>query len=129
MEPKPRKKVSTKVDSAVPSKGKKQLEDVSILATKLEALRGLRATLSPAEIENTLQVLREWCLVRAHAELESGLPLDNEAWKALSLSGMIQDQVQKAIEHSHKIKQFSAGLDGRIEFCFSDDARVEYVEE
>ena len=126
MEPKPIKKVSAKVDNRVPSRGKKQLEDVTLLQTKLEALRGLKATLSPSEVENTLQVLREWCLVRAHAELESGIPLDTEAWKALSLSGMIQDQIQKAVEHSHKIKQFSHGLDGRIEICYADDARVEY---
>jgi hypothetical protein len=105
------------------------LVDAGNFAFRLERLRAAKPRLTDQEIEDCLRVIRELCLCRALEELSSSNPLDREAWKAIGLSGMVLEQIQSAQAHAEKMKQFSAGLDGRIEICWAggNPLGVEYA--
>jgi hypothetical protein len=97
---------------------KEAKKQVRSLSERLKELIETEPSMTPVEAAKSMLVLREYCIARAHDELSSEEPLTKESWQALSMAGMLQDQSHKDIEHAQKMKQYEAGLDGLIQFCF-----------
>lgn len=90
------------------------------LLDRLDTMKGETTHLTPKELETVVVALREYCLARAHADITHDGPLTDEAWRAVSLSGQLQEQAHREIEHAKRIERESAGLDGRIEIVFGE---------